>query len=117
MRRRSGRSQGGLVGVFMRSGEFEAGAEGWKRAPLRCAEALGTINRPLRSILSDSFVYRIIAPHPISDEFRSIKTDESALCRLIFRIYICAFGARNKFGFVMLRNHITVNDDLFHINA
>src|SRR6266851_1979366 len=47
----------------------------------------------------------------------SIKTDEPALCRLIFRIRCCALTACNQQWFMVRANHIGVDNDLFHIRA
>src|SRR2546422_2035838 len=47
----------------------------------------------------------------------SLKTDEPALSRLIFRICCCPLGASNQQWFIALRNHIAVDNDFLHIRA
>src|SRR5713226_311876 len=66
------------------------------------------------SLTGSAFIGRYLSR---SYKNTSIKTDEPALCRLIFRIRCCALTACNQQWFMVRANHIGVDNDLFHIRA
>src|ERR1700694_2021391 len=63
------------------------------------------------------YAHKFSIPYRQTKRKLSIKTDESALCRLIFRICCSALTASYQQWFIVRGNYIRVDNDLFHVGA